>query len=131
MSTFSFGPLRAEVVAASSTAAFVPLTGWVDAYGISTVKAMLWLVYTANNDKLIVKPAYQTADDNPVSPNTAAAFGSVSVQDNGDKVCTGMVTSLSLTAKRYVRFGVTVETDGGSTPTWSSGEILFAVSGRD
>jgi hypothetical protein len=130
MPSFAFGPTRAEVVAASSTAGFVPLTGWIDAFGTTRVKAMVRLVYTKNANKLIVEMAYQTATTLETAPDNAVKLGTGSVQTMGAEDCTGMITT-SFNSKRYVRFGVLVKSDGGTTPTWNSGEVLFAVSGRD
>lgn len=130
MSTFAISPVRAEVVAASGTPGFVPLTGWIDAFGITRVKAFVRLLYTKNANKLIVKTAYQTATTLETTPNTAVLLGTATVQTMGAEACTGNITP-SLSTFRYIRFGVTVETDGGTTPTWNSGEILFGVSGRD
>ncbi len=130
MPSFAFGPTRAEVVAASSTAGFVPLTPWIDAFGTTRLKAMLRLLYTKNANKLLVEMAYQTAATLETAPDAAVKMGSATVQTMGGEACSGMVTT-SFNAKRYVRFGVLVKSDGGTTPTWNSGEVLFAVSGRD
>ncbi len=126
MSAFLLPEHTAVVETATTTASYVPFTGWVP--GDSARRAKLRLIGRNFGGNMKVTTAYQRANTDTDAPNawTKIASGSAFLTADG-KLCTGEV-DLNAVAEwgAALRFGVAVENTSGTA--WSRAEVSLLVA---
>lgn len=98
---------RALVATTSATVRFEPLTDWMPAIGVDTIRALVMI--SASTSGFRVKLAIQTATVRPDNPSSWVALGSdiYAVGGGNTQVRTDRITVTTQTGPAmYVRFGV-------------------------